>query len=273
MSSMKIGVQLLPQHVSYEESRRAWLRLDEMGVDSLWTWDHFFPISFRRFGRLLRRFGPPNGSSLEGWTLLAALGAQTRRAHVGCLVLAMGYRSPALLSAMATTLDHATGGRLILGLGAGWHRRDYDEYGFEFGTAGERLAALERGIEIIRERWRVDEPKPLRSAVPLLIGGDGEKVTLRIVAQHADAWNGFGPPEAWARRNQLLDDWCAKVGRDARQIERTAYVGAWDLDRLDEYLAAGATHLIYGLGAPFRISPIERLLTWRAQLRTSDARG
>ena len=265
MSVMKIGVQLLPEHTSFAAYRDAWLRLDALGVDSLWTWDHFFPLSFRRFGRLRRRFGPPTGPSFEGWTLLAALGAQTRSAQMGCLVLSMGYRNPALLSAMATTLDHATGGRLVLGVGAGWHRRDYEEYGFPFGTAGERLRALERGLEIVRERWRLDHPKPLRGAVPIMVGGDGERVTLRIAALYADAWNGFGPPEAWARRNRALDAWCTKVGREPAEIERTAYIGRWDLGRLDRYVAAGATHLIYGLGAPFRSEPIDRLLAWRAR--------
>jgi probable F420-dependent oxidoreductase len=265
MSVVKVGVQLLPEHTSFAAYRRAWLSLDAMDVDSLWTWDHFFPLSFRRFGRLRHRFGPPRGACFEGWTLLAALGVQARSAQVGCLVLSIGYRNPALLSAMATTLDHATGGRLILGVGAGWHRRDYEEYGYEFGTPGERLRALERGLEIIRERWRTDHPKPLRGSVPIMVGGDGERVTLRIVAQHADSWNGFGPPEAWARRNRALDAWCTQVGRDPSVIERTAYIGGWDLSRLDEYVAAGATHLIYGLGAPFRLEPIDRLLEWRGR--------
>jgi probable F420-dependent oxidoreductase len=265
MSAIKVGVQLLPQHTSFAEYQHAWFRLDELGVDSLWTWDHFFPLSFRRFGRLLHRFGPPTGASFEGWTLLAALGVQATRAQVGCLAFSIGYRNPALLSAMATTLDHATGGRLILGVGAGWHRRDYDEYGYRFGTAGERLAALERGVEIIKARWQTDNPRPLRGAVPLLIGGDGERVTLRIVTQHADVWNGFGPPDAWSRRNRVLDERCGRVGRDSRAIERSAYIGSRDLDHLDEYRAAGTTHLIFGLGVPFSQKSIDRLLEWRAR--------
>ena len=236
-----------------------------MGVDSLWTWDHFFPLSFRRFGRVRRLFGPPAGPCFEGWTLLAALGAQTRSARVGCLVLSMGYRNPALLSAMATTLDHATGGRLILGVGAGWHRRDYEEYGYRFGTARERLTGLERGLETIKVRWRLDDPKPIRGTVPIMVGGDGERVTLRIVARHADAWNGFGRPEAWARKNQALDRWCKTVGREPEAIERTAYIGCWDLGRLGEYAAAGATHVIYGLGTPIHTDAIEGLLAWRAR--------
>ena len=260
MTAIRIGVQLLPQYTSYPEYRRAWLHLDGIGVDSIWTWDHFFPLIGRRIYRLL---GRQNGPRFEGWTVLAALGVETTRAQVGCLVLSMGYRNPALLSAMAKTLDHVTGGRLILGLGAGWFKRDYDEYGYEFGTAGERLAHLERGLEIVKERWQQDNPRPLRGTVPIMIGGGGEKVTLRITARHADLWNGFGPPAEWGRKNRVLDDWCARVGRDPAAIERTVMIDKRDLGRLDEFVRVGATHLIYGLGAPFNPAPVERLLAWR----------
>jgi probable F420-dependent oxidoreductase len=252
MAQIKVGVQLHPQQTSFEDYRRAWLRLDEMGVDSLWNWDHFFPL-----------YGDRNGARFEGWTSLAALGPQTKNAHVGCLVLSMSYRNPALLSAMATTLDHATGGRLVLGVGAGWHERDYREYGYDFGTPGQRLRNLERGLEIIKERWQKDNPGPVRRSVPILIGGGGEKVTLRITAQHADLWNSFGPPSTWERKNRILDEWCAKVGRDPRAIERTMAIGKRELNSLDDCLRAGASHLIYNLGAPFDLAPVERLLSWR----------
>ena len=281
---IKIGVQLTPQHTTFAEYRRAWLALDALGVDSLWTWDHFFPLwgsrglVDRAVGRLRRHAAPllgrlgfggfgedPEyaGPAFEGWTTLAALGPLSERAQVGCLVLAVGYRNPALLAAMARTLDHATGGRLILGLGAGWFGRDYREYGYPFGTAAGRLRELERGLEVIRERWEKDLPRPVRSTIPILIGGEGERVTLRIAARHADLWNGFGPPEHWARKNRALDGWCRALGRDPRAIERTAAIGRWDLGRLDAYAEEGAEHLIYGLDAPFDPRPIERLLAWR----------
>jgi probable F420-dependent oxidoreductase len=252
VSAIKIGVQLRPQPASFAAYRQAWRRLDGLGVDSLWNWDHFFPL-----------YGDRDGSHFEAWTMLAALGAETKRAQIGCLVLAMSYRNPALLSAMARTLDHVTAGRLILGLGAGWFRRDYDEYGYRFGTAGERLKQLERGLEIIKDRWRRDEPKPLRGTVPILIGGGGEKVTLRITARHADLWNGFSPLQSWARKNRILDDWCRTVGRDPAAIERTAAIDDRELAQLDAFVEAGASHLIYDLGAPFDPAPVERLLAWR----------
>jgi probable F420-dependent oxidoreductase len=261
--NVKIGVAFHPQHTTTAEFLRGWQEADALGVDSLWTWDHFFPLT-----------GDPNGASFEAWTLLAAAGVQTSRAEIGCLVHGMSYRNPALLSAMAKTLDHFLGGRLILGLGAGWFEREYDEYGYEFGTAGDRLRNLERGIEIIKQRWTIDEPKPPRGTIPILIGGGGEKVTLRITAQHADLWHGFGSPEEWGRKNRILDDWCARVGRDPATIARsvTVFDERWDApfaeigpheERLEQYIAAGADLFTYGSVAPFDLTPVRALVEWR----------
>jgi probable F420-dependent oxidoreductase len=261
MARLKVGVQIRPQHTTYAEYARAWLRADELGVDSIWNWDHFFPLS-----------GDPDGPHFEGWTTLATLGPQTKHATVGCLVLSMGYRNPAHLSQMATTLDHATGGRLILGLGAGWAERDYTGYGYPFGTAGDRLRNLERGLVIIKDRWARDTPKPTNGThVPILVGGSGPKVTLRIVAQYADLWNGTIPVAHFGERNQILDQWCAKVGRDPAAIERTVELTAAELDDLDTFVAYGATHIIYCWDAPFDFAPVERLLAYRD--RVNGGRG
>lgn len=259
MTAIRVGVQLHPHHNSFENYRRAWLELDEMGVDVLYDWDHFFPL-----------YGDPNGIHWEGWTTMAAIGPLTKRAQISCMVLCMSYRNPAHLSQMAKTLDHALGGRFMLGLGAGWAERDYREYGYEFGTAGQRLKNLERGIEIIKDRWTKDEPKPVNGTIPILVGGGGEKVTLRITAQHADAWNGFGSPTEWGRKNQILTDWCNKLGRDPSQVERTCSIGSEDIDKADEYLKAGAQQIVCRLRPPHDWKEIEPLVAWRDRVRAES---
>jgi len=252
MAKIKLGVQIRPQHTTWEAYKRAWLWADEAGLDVIYTWDHFFPLS-----------GDPNGNHFEAWTLIAALGAQTKRAAVSCLVHSMSYRNPALMSNMAKTMDHITHGRFMLGMGAGWARRDYDQYGYEFGTPGSRLKALERGLEIIKDRWSKDAPKPVNGTIPILIGGAGEKVTLRIVAQHADAWHTGGDPQSWARKSAILDEWCATVGRDPASIERCCAARPQQFDVLDEYVKAGAAQLVYGWDAPWDTKELEQLLAWR----------
>ncbi|HEY0584011.1 MAG TPA: LLM class F420-dependent oxidoreductase, partial [Chloroflexota bacterium] len=249
---MKVGVQLHAQHTTWPEYRMAWLRADALGVDSIWTWDHLLPVS-----------GEQHGANFEGWTLLAALAAETRHAFVGPLVACMSFRNPRLLSLMAKTLDHVLGGRLVLGLGGGWHQAEYDEFGYAFGTPGERLRELERGIECIKERWQVDQPRPIHGTVPILVGGSGERVTLRIAAAHADIWSGFGPVAEWQRKADVLDDWCRKLGRDPSHIARAVSVNREDFDDADEFVRAGAMHLIYRCAAPFDLAPVEELLDWR----------
>lgn len=248
----RVGVQLHPQHTTYREYKDAVIRMEGLGVDTIWDWDHFFPL-----------YGPPEGPHFEGWTLLAAMAEMTTRATVGCLVTCNSYRNPALLSNMAKTVDHIAEGRFILGIGAGWFERDYREFGYEFGTAASRLRALEAALPIIKQRWARDNPPPVRGTIPILIGGGGERVTLRLTAQYADLWNGFGPVETFARKNRVLDDWCDRLGRERTAIERTVSIGAEELDHLDAYAAAGATHIILGLGHPFDGTPVERLVAWR----------
>ena len=252
MARFKVGAQFHPQQCSMENLRAAWREADAMGIDTIWNWDHFYPL-----------YGEADGPHFEGWTQMAAMACDTKRAMFGTLVTCNSYRNPELLADMARTVDHISGGRLILGIGAGWFQRDYDEYGYEFGTAGDRLRALEASLLRIRARLDKLNPAPI-GALPIMIGGGGEKVTLRLVAEHADMWNGFGPPESWAKKNAVLDGWCAKVGRDPKAVERTVNLGPGEIDRVDAFLEAGAEHLIVGLGYPFDLAAVQRLL---------DARG
>jgi probable F420-dependent oxidoreductase len=254
MSTLRVGIQIQPQATSVEAMRQAWRAADDLGADSIWTWDHFFPL-----------YGDPSAEHFEGWTLLSVLAADTSRAKLGMLVTGNSYRNPELLADMARTLDHVSGGRMYLGVGAGWFERDYDEYGYDFGTAPSRLRQLGEDLPRMKARLAELNPAPL-GPLPILIGGGGEKVTLRLVAEHADAWNTFGPPQNFARKSAVLDEWCAKVGRDPAAIERTVAVDPSDVDDIDRYVDAGATHVIVMVGSPFDLAPLESLIAQRDAL-------
>jgi probable F420-dependent oxidoreductase len=252
MAGIRVGIQLHPQHTTYQEYAEAVRAVEDLGVDTIWTWDHFFPL-----------YGDRDGAHFEGWTLLTAMATLTQRAEIGCMVTCNSYRNPNLLADMARTVDHISGGRLILGIGAGWFERDYEEYGYEFGTAPDRLRALREALPIITERWDKLNPPPVRHPIPILIGGGGEKVTLRLTAQYASLWNGFGPPSSYRHKNDVLNEWCQKLGRDPGSIERSVNTRNRDPQEWDELVAAGAQHLILELGAPFDREAVKTLVAWR----------
>ncbi len=249
---VRVGVQIQPQHAEYADIRRAVAAAEELGVDVVFNWDHFFPL-----------YGDADGKHFECWTMLGAWAEATSRVEIGALVTCNGYRNPELLADMARTVDHISGGRLVLGLGAGWFEKDYDRFGYEFGTAGSRLADLGEALPRIEQRLAAGNPAPTRD-VPLLIGGGGERKTLRLVARHADTWHGFGDPEVVERKVRILDEWCEQEGRDPAQIERSCGVeGSPDAtgQRLHDL---GVRLFTVGLNGPeYDLAPVRDWLAFR----------
>lgn len=255
---VRIGVQLQPQHAShYRDMRDAVRRCEDLGVDIAFTWDHFFPL-----------YGDPDGPHFECWTVLGAWAEQTSRIEIGALVSCNSYRNPELLADMARTVDHISDGRLILGIGSGWKRKDYDEYGYSFGTAGSRLDALANALPRIKARLVKLNPQPIRE-IPVLIGGAGERKTLRLVAEYADVWHSFAIGDEFLAKAAVLANHCSAVGRDPATIERSAAVPSGDgLDGLIGSAAAlvslGATLLTVGCDGPeYDLTAAAALCRWR----------
>ncbi len=247
--TIKVGAQLHPQTHRLADLRAAWREAEQLGVDSLWVWDHFFPPLY----------GEPTDPHFEGWTLLSAMAADTERASVGMLVSCVSYRNLDLLAHMAMTVDHLSNGRLVLGLGSGWMERDYLEYGYEFGTVRSRALAMRAAIPVIRTRLALLVPQAI-GPVPILIGGVGPTITLPTVAAHAEAWNASGPPEVFAAINERLNECCAEIGRDPATIERTVAIRDEQIDMWQDYAEAGADHLIVMVPSPYDLGPLQHLL-------------
>ena len=253
MNHIRIGAQLHNQATSIASLNTAAQALDSMGVDTLFNWDHFMPL-----------YGDPQASHFECYTMLAAWAVLTKRVEIGAMVTCNSYRNANMLADMARTIDHISGGRFILAIGAGWFEKEYIDYGYEFGTAASRLAALGEALPVIERRLAKVNPPPLRK-MPILIGGGGEKVTLRLTAQHASIWNFIGTPGEFARKNTILDDWCAKLQRNPADIERSVLIPEPKVApfELNAYAAAGATHIIVGLSDPWNYPLLKELLAWR----------
>jgi probable F420-dependent oxidoreductase len=252
---MKIGVQVQPQHATFDGMRRAWREAEEIGVDSIFTWDHFYPL-----------YGEPDGKHFECLTTMASLAENTERAQIGALVVCNSYRNPELLADAHRTIDHISGGRVILGIGSGWFERDYNEYGYEFGDAPYRLRELGKALPRIKKRLAKLNPPPVQDRIPILIGGAGEKVTLKLIARHGDAWHSFGDVETFKKKDAILREHCEAAGRDHTEIERTW--GARDLSTvdLDGLAEAGVQHFIVGVGGDgegYDLSRLRELVAWR----------
>ena len=228
MDDFKLGVLLWSQGASWPEFERAAKKVDDLGYEHLWTWDHLHAI-----------FGEPQQPIFEGWISLGAWAKATTRVRLGLLVGANTFRNPGLVAKLATTLDHISDGRAIMGLGGAWFEYEHDRHGIDFGhSAGERLDWMDEATVAIRTlldggevtsepggRYAFDhlrqEPLPLQQHVPLMIGGSGERKTLRTIAKYADMWNGMGQPDKLQHKMEVLMAHCEDVNRDPNTIIKT----------------------------------------------------
>lgn len=231
MPNVKLGALCWNQYTSWPGLLAAGKRAERLGYDTLWTWDHLYPI-----------VGNHEGPIFEGWLTLAAWAQATERIRIGLMVGANTLREPALTAKMATTLDHISGGRAILGIGGAWFETEHIAYGLEFGSGPpERLRWLGEALPVMRGMLRGEQPSasgprykakavrndppPIQDRLPLLIGGGGEQVTLKLVARYGDGNNLGGGPEKVKRKEAILLQHCETVGRDPAEIERTVGVG------------------------------------------------
>ncbi|HEX4775739.1 MAG TPA: TIGR03560 family F420-dependent LLM class oxidoreductase [Acidimicrobiia bacterium] len=292
VTRVRFGVHAGLQNTTLAELQDLWRRVETAGFDWISVWDHFYAAD-------------ASGSAvcLEAVATHAALAAATTRVRCGSLVYSVGYRHPAVLANAIATLDQLSGGRVTLGLGAGWHRTEYDAYGIPFPPAPVRLRQLDEALTCVRGLLTQDvtsfdgefftlhdarcEPKPVQSRLPIWVGGGGEKVTLRLVARHADGWNiPFVSPETYAHKSRVLDTHCEREGRDPATLTKSVNVGLAftddDLraqfstmadfvrpgvltgstqeivDRIGAYRDAGASWVILAVRAPFRLDALER---------------
>jgi F420-dependent oxidoreductase-like protein len=290
--ALRYGVHTGLQNTTVDELRALWSRIEELGFDWISIWDHFYSADFNGY------------TCLEAVAAHAALACETSRVRCGSLVYCAGYRHPAVLANAMVTIDHLSGGRAEFGLGAGWAFNEYEAYGIPFPSTRERLDILEESVQCVRSLLRQDvsnfkgehftlvdarcEPKPVQAELPVWIGGGGEKRTLRIAAQHADAWNvPFISPDDFARKRAILSEHCDAVGRDPSTIRCAVNVGlAYTddslreqfgaladgirpgvltgsddeiVDRVGQYANAGADQINIAMRAPFMTDDLERL--------------
>ena len=298
---IRFGIASGQQTYQWRQLKELWETADQLGYDSLWTSDHLYAILV-----------DPTESAFEGWTTLAALSQHTGKARIGALVNCNGFRNPCLTAKMAATLDHASGGRFILGLGAGWFELEHKSFGFDFKPVPERLQALDEALRIVKamlsegkttfhgRHYHVTDalcsPRPIQAPrPPLMIAGQGEKVLLRIVAEHADMWNTQGSPDRMKDLIEVMRRHGDKIGRNIDEIEKTvaiplcyradkdreqrdmqlaAVLGRTSpeearkqmmiggkqecLDKVEQYQRAGVTHFTLVSVAPFELDMVGR---------------
>jgi F420-dependent oxidoreductase-like protein len=237
---MRFGLFSSLTNTGWPQVLALWRHIEATGWDLACVTDHFMPNTKERVGEVL-----------ECWSTLSALAALVPRLGVGTIVVGNTYRHPAIVAKMAANVDIVSGGRLLLGMGAAWQQNEHEAYGLPFGTVGERLARLDEACQVIKLLWTQDRttfegryyqlqdapcmPKPVQRPHPeLMIGGGGERVTLRLVARHADHWNVWGGPATLAHKGKILDQHCAELGRDAKVLRRSANMPLLISDDRDE---------------------------------------
>lgn len=272
------GLKTSQMRATYDDIRRLWLEADELPIfEHAWLWDHMVPLR-----------GDAHGATLEAWTLLAALAAQTRRLRLGVIVTSNRFRPPTVLAKMAATVDHVADGRLIFGIGAGGHQvsdpaaaavvqRELDAYGLPVISAAEAVGALGEALTIIRRMWSeeaafdfagryyqlkgaVCEPKPIqRPGPPILLAASGERLALRLAAEHANLWIGSSTDvREFRRKAEILDDYCRAIGREPSEIARLQqFIVSFDdvagaRREIREFIEAGCTYIVVGMRPPLR---------------------
>jgi F420-dependent oxidoreductase-like protein len=273
MTTLRWGIKTVPQHTTYEAMLRIWQEADRTpAFEHAWLFDHFAPIQ-----------GSLDGPCFEGWTLLSALAAQTQRIRVGLMVAGNTYRHPAVHAHMAATVDVISGGRVDVGVGAGWNEYEHASMGIPLYAPGERIRRLGEACEITKRLFTQHltdfdgryyqlkearlEPKPIQKPYPpFVIGGAGEQLTLRVVAQYADVWNSMpATVDEFQHKQRVLREHCAVIGRDPAAIELSVQTRinyddiAATVTALQSLVAAGATHLVLMLNYPYPEGIVARL--------------
>jgi F420-dependent oxidoreductase-like protein len=270
------GIKTPPQHGPWADFLDVWRAADDIELfESAWTMDHFYPLT-----------PPLDGPHLESWTVLAALAQATKRLRLGCMVNGMHYRHPAVTANAAVSVDHISGGRFNLGLGAGWFEPESNAYGIPLGSLTERFDRFDEGLEVIASLLTSEytdfsgryfqlsnarcEPKPVQAHIPIVIGGRGPKRTLRAAARWADLWDMAGPdsPVQWQATSDVLDQRCADIGRDPASIRRSVHL-MWPEDAdpgemaamSADYAEVGVDLVIFSMRAPYSVARLEPLAT------------
>jgi F420-dependent oxidoreductase-like protein len=270
---LSFGIKTSPQHTTYEAMLKVWQEADDIpAIEHAWLFDHFAPIQ-----------GDVAGPCLEGWTVLAAFAAVTRRLRLGLMVTGNTYRHPAVLAKIAATVDVISNGRLDFGIGAGWNEYEHASMGIPLYKPGERIRRLDEACEMIRRLFTeptVDfdgryyqlqdarsEPKPVQKPYPpFVIGGGGEQLTLRVVARHADIWNAAGGTvDQFTHKVGVLHEHCAAIGRDPAEIALSVQLRpqpddlAASVDEIQRFVDAGATHIVLIIPTPYPDGIVPRL--------------